>query len=108
MIKTGFQFKRDMNDLDADLAALRRNVALQNALAKYEWQTLVANGSELVSRRPRKLRVSVFYRIGKDSKWSGYYSKAGRRARRERTWGPVYVRPQHAQYAAVYVQERYN
>lgn len=111
MIKYGLQFKRNIADLDVDLASLRRKVKLQNALWKYEHEEGKANGDLEVNelgrwRACKQYRVEVFYRLGENNPWAGYYTKEGRRARRERTWGPIRIKREHAAYAAVYVMER--
>jgi hypothetical protein len=94
ILKTGFQFKASGDDLKNRLVELRKRVALANALRKYEGTDTNRYGSRFV------YRVAVYNRLGKDNPNRELYP----RARNSRYRRAFRVKPEHAQYAGVYIQ----
>ena len=97
ILKTGFRFKASGDDLDQQVRQLRKQVALANALRRYEETDLTKYGTR------RVYRVEVYYRLGKNNPNRHLY------ARNQYGYRPgLYrVKREHAQYAGVYVREAY-
>jgi hypothetical protein len=94
VMKTGFRFKASGPELDQQVRQLRKQVALANALRRYEESDTNQWGTRSV------YRVEVYYRLGKNNPHCELYPRARNGYRRA-----FRVKREHAQYASVWVRE---
>ena len=98
-ITKGFQFHADLGSAAAEkIAELREKVRLENAIRRF-------NGTDKYDCRyygphRKTLRVSLYYRLGKNNPNAKTHRKRLRVGYRR-------VLPEHASYVAVYVSDRY-